>query len=153
MRAFSAEYMLEMVKYLYNKFGIKEIMFADDTMLAFRDRTMKLAESLAKENLNLQWECMARVSDADPELYKMLNKSGCFEISFGIESYSESVLKIVNKNITKELVNKAVQITKDAGIRTRGYFVFGLPGETKETLKESIYYILSGTLNDVAIFS
>lgn len=153
MRSFSAEYVMEMVKILYERHGIREIMFADDTMLAFRERTLEFAELLARANMNLRWECMARVIDADSELYTALKKSGCFEISFGIESASEKVSTTACKHLTREMIDRAVSITKEAGIRVRGYFIFGLPGETKETLRESVDYILNGTLDDVAIFS
>jgi anaerobic magnesium-protoporphyrin IX monomethyl ester cyclase len=153
LRTFSAAYVMKQVLHLYHEYGVREIMFGDDTLLADTQRMYELAELLIDAKLDLKWECMARVVDADEELYPLLKRSGCFEISYGIESADDRVSKLVSKPINQESVRRAIAITKQAGIKVRGYFIFGLPGETKETLATTSNFILTSGLDAAAIFA
>jgi radical SAM superfamily enzyme YgiQ (UPF0313 family) len=153
LRTFSATYVMKQVMHLYHEYGVREIMFGDDTLLADKQRMYELAELLIDAKLDLKWECMARVVDADEKLYPLLRRSGCFEISYGIESADDRVSKLVFKPINQENIRRAISITKNAGIKVRGYFIFGLPGETKETLATTSNFILTSGLDAAAIFA
>jgi radical SAM superfamily enzyme YgiQ (UPF0313 family) len=153
LRKFSARKVMDQILHLYHEYDIRELMFGDDTLLVDKQRMMELSEMLIDAKLDLRWECMARVIDADLELYHAIKKAGCFEVSYGIESADDRISKLIFKPINQKTINRAIQITKEAGIRARGYFIFGLPGETEETLAVTSKFILTSGLDDVAIFS
>ncbi|MDH3974142.1 MAG: B12-binding domain-containing radical SAM protein [Deltaproteobacteria bacterium] len=152
-RTFSPKYIMRQILHLYHNYGVREIMFSDDVIFADKKRITDLARMLIEAKLDLRWECMARVIDADEKMYQLIRKSGCFEISYGIESAPDTVSKLISKPIKQDDVDKAIRITQRAGIRARGYFIFGLPGHTKETLELTSRYIMNSGLDDVAIFT
>lgn len=153
LRQFSAKYVMKQIRHLHEEYGVREIMFGDDTLFVDKERMMELAELMIEANLGIRWECMSRVVDADEELYKKVKLAGCFEISYGIESADDRISQNIFKPINQKNIRRAIQITKQAGIRARGYFIFGLPGETKDTLASTSRFILKSGLDDVAIFS
>lgn len=69
-----------------------------------------------------------------------MKKAGCILLGLGIESYDQDVLNISRKGITTDQIDKAIMMTKKAGLNTMGHFMFGLPGETKESAMKSIRY-------------
>ena len=69
-----------------------------------------------------------------------MGQAGCWLISWGIESSNEMILKRARKGYKKEQAFKALQWAHNAGIKNWGYFIIGLPGETEETIKETIAY-------------
>jgi radical SAM superfamily enzyme YgiQ (UPF0313 family) len=74
-------------------------------------------------------------------------KSGCYYIAYGIESANSEILKNVKKKMTISAVEKAIEIAEKAGISTQGFFVFGLPGETEETMEETINFARKSKLS------
>ncbi|EKD42201.1 MAG: radical SAM protein, partial [uncultured bacterium] len=153
LRQFSAKYVMKQILHLYHTFGVRELMFGDDTLFVDKERMKELAQLMIDAKLNLRWECMSRVVDADPELYELVKQAGCFEVSYGIESADDRISQMIFKPINQKSIRLAIDITKQAGIRARGYFIFGLPGETSETLETTRRFILNSGLDDVAIFS
>jgi len=114
----------------------KGLHFSDDTFSYSKERAMKVGELLAKKGI--LYEIQTRVSDVDLELMKHLKDTGCIWARFGIESFDEDVLKRCGKNITKDQIYRAIEITKEAGIGAMGFFIFGLPGETRKSIETTI---------------
>jgi anaerobic magnesium-protoporphyrin IX monomethyl ester cyclase len=139
VRLRSAEKMLEEIKILYG-LGVHHIHMYADTFTVSRDQVVEFCNLLLKENLKITWTCNSRVDYVDEEELQLMGKSGCILISWGIESKSELILKSVHKGYRKEQVLKALSWAKKAGIKNWGYFIIGLPGETEETIKDSIQY-------------
>ena len=142
-RSHSPEYVLEMVKILYFDYGIRHIYFSDDTFTLDRKRIFKLCQLLQKEKLDLTWDCNTRVDMVDFPLLQAMKKAGCTYIAYGIESGSQKILDILNKGITLEQIRKACEETVKAGIKIRGNFMIGNPGETKETIEQTIKFAKS----------
>jgi len=93
-----------------------------------------------------------RVDSVDEELFVKLKKSGCYMVSFGIESGSQKVLDSIPKKIKLKDVETAVNLAKKSGLMTFGFFLFGLPAETRETMQQTIDF--SKKLNlDIAKFA
>jgi len=82
--------------------------------------------------------CNSRVDTVDYELLKLMKKSGCWLISYGIESASQDILNKSNKNYKLYQAKNAIKLTNKAGILSLGHFILGLPGETKESLQKTI---------------
>lgn len=83
---------------------------------------------------------MTRVDKINPELLRLMKQAGCYEIGFGIESGSDRILQFIKKATTTDLVKKGVQMTKEAGIDVRGFFMIGFPTETKEEIMQTINF-------------
>jgi radical SAM superfamily enzyme YgiQ (UPF0313 family) len=112
-------------------------MYADIFTVS-REQVVGLCELILERGLCMPWTCNSRVDFVDPEMLRLMAQAGCRWISWGIESGSEQVLRRVRKGITVEQVERALQWAREAGIRNWGYFIIGLPGETEETIKQTI---------------
>jgi len=126
------------MEYWAKKYGVKEVKFLDSTFTIGRERIIEFCNELLKRNLGLLWRCSSRVDQEDFELLKLMAKSGCCSISFGIESGSDEILKKMNKNIIVEQIKQTIKWSKGAGIETKGFFMLNYPGETKETIEKTI---------------
>ena len=93
-----------------------------------------------ERNLGVTWNCTTRVDCIDRELLEIMKKAGCYNISYGVESGSERVLKLIKKGITKERIRDVFKWTKEVGIESVGFFIIGLPTQTKEEVLETIEF-------------
>jgi radical SAM superfamily enzyme YgiQ (UPF0313 family) len=121
--------------------GAKRFFFYDDTFNLGIDRTIKLAEVLKEKNIEYSISC--RVRPVSEEMIAKLVESGCKHITWGVESLSEKMLKSIEKKITREDVKNAFDICAKYSDRmsTGAFFCVGAPGETEETIRESIDYL------------
>lgn len=141
-REHSPEYVMEMIRILYHKYGIRDLAIYDDTFGINRMRLVKLCQLLIRERLDLVWSCNLRANMADAEILKLMKKAGCWEIAYGIESGSQKILDFLKKGVKKEEILQAMRDTRKAGIISKGYIMVGTPLETEETLKETLDYAL-----------
>jgi radical SAM superfamily enzyme YgiQ (UPF0313 family) len=135
VRAYSPVKVFEMMKHLQATYGVRHIMFVDDLFLASRQRTMELCELILKDGLKMTWTCAARVDTVKPDLLELMRKAGCWEISFGLETGSDELLKKMDKVASVDKSEQAIKWTAAAGIRTKGLFMLGYPGENAETIE------------------
>lgn len=148
----SADSLIQEVKMLYQKFGIRQVLFYDDTFTVYKENVRKFCELLLAEKIDIAWCCFSRVDYVDFELLKLMRKSGCHQIMYGIESGDQGVLNAINKKINLALVREAVRLTKKAKIDVRGAFMLGNPTETKETILKTLKFAIE--LNpEIAIFN
>lgn len=138
-RARSPDSIIAEIKHLKER-GIKEILFYDDTFTMNRERTMELCNKLIEQKVNIHWSCETRVNLVDEELLTKMKESGCYIISYGVESGNDHLLKILKKGITLDQVRNAFKITRKVGILTVGYFMLGVPEETLETADNTIKF-------------
>lgn len=139
-RAHSAERVVEEIEHLVTKYGIKDIQIFDDTFSLIPSRVEGICRGIIEKKLDVGWNCMTRVDRINPELLALMKRAGCYEIGFGIESGSDRILQFIKKATTTDLVRKGVQMTKDAGIDVRGFFMIGFPTETKEEIMQTIEF-------------
>ncbi len=149
--AFSAEYIVKQMADLHQRYGIREFSFEDDTFITFKKRLTSICLQLLSLKLNVTWTCLGRVNHITAENLALMRRAGCWQISFGIESGSQKILDIVNKGITLAQVRQAVRLCRDAGIKAKGFFIMGHPGETAETLRKSRDFALELPLNDISV--
>lgn len=122
------------------KLGIDNVFFNSDTFTLRKDFVMELCRLIRESGLNIKWFCNSRVNTIDEEMAREMKSTGCWLISLGIESGNQEVLNRVKKGITLEQAKKTVHMLNRVGIETTAYFIFGLPGETKETIKDTIRF-------------
>jgi len=120
------------------KMGIKEVLIYDDTFTVDRERVLNICGEILKRGLKISWDIRARVDNVDEEMLKRLKEAGCKRIHYGVEASSQKILDILKKEITLRQVKDAFRLTKEAGVSTLAYFMFGSPGETGEEIRNSI---------------
>jgi len=153
IRSYSPDYIIGMMKELKNRYGIREILFEDDTFFVFKDRLKEVLERMIREGFQFTWSCLARADMLDQELLRLMKKAGCWQIAFGIESSEETILELLQKKMKPEVVEKAVQMTRQAGILTKGFFILGAPLETRETFNKSVKFAKRIGLDDFSLFN
>jgi radical SAM superfamily enzyme YgiQ (UPF0313 family) len=138
---------IEELDYL-KKIGVKEIMFKDN-IFGFHKRNYKeLLTKMINRNYNFSWVSDSRVDVLDEELLDLMYKSGCHALHFGIETKNEKTLENYQKNLKNiNCVKTTLDLCKQYGILTVGYFILGLPGETKEDVIDTINYSVELNLN------
>lgn len=147
IRGFSANYVIGMLEHLIERYGVTDFLFYDDTFAALKPRVKEICETIIEKKMNIHWSCCSRVDLVNPEMLRLMRKAGCWQLEYGIESGSQKIINSMAKHITLEKVEKALRWTKEAGIETRGNFIFGYFGETKDTLEETIRYALKVDLD------
>ncbi len=152
-REHSAEYVMEMIRALYYRYGIRDLAIYDGTFGINRRRLVKLCEMLIKEKLNLVWSCNLRVNMAKLPLLHLMKKAGCWGIAYGIESCSQQVLDFLQKDINLEMIAKALKWTKQAGIISKGYIMVGTPIETIQSIHKTLERILKLDLDLLTVNS
>ncbi|MBM4047068.1 MAG: radical SAM protein, partial [Planctomycetes bacterium] len=115
-RAHSADYVLNLVRYLKERFGVGYVRFLDDNFLLFPKRLEAICEGLLKPEMKLVWSCFGRVDTVDARRLRLMRAAGCHEIAYGIESGSQRILDLIRKEITLNQIREAVRLTHDAGI-------------------------------------
>ena len=135
VRYYSPKKVFEMMQFLQKEWGVKHIMFVDDLFLASRQRTTELCELILKNNFKMTWTCDARVDTVKPDLLDLMKRAGCWQISFGLETGSDDMLRRMDKSARVEKSERAVNWSAEAGIRIKGLFMLGYPGETRETIQ------------------
>lgn len=136
------ENVVQEIKYLIEHFGVKEIHFEDDNLTLNRDHVYRICNLIIKNNIKISWACPngIRADKVDEELIKLMKNSGCYYFAFGIESANPEILRKIKKNETIDVIEKSIEIADKVGISCQGFFIFGLPGETRETIKETINF-------------
>jgi len=105
------------------------------------DRVIEICQRIIEKGLKITWFAISRVNFVSEEMFYWMRKAGCIQISYGVESGSEKIRNFLNKNIkTSDIMNAFASTTK-YGILSRAYFIYGNPGETLETIQETINLI------------
>ena len=128
------------IKMLVEKYNVKEIQFEDDSFTYNKDHAVAVCEAIISLNSGVIWSLPngIRPDSVDPELLGIMKRAGCYQIGLGIESGNERVMKNVRKQISREDCFRAVRMIKNAGIESRGFYVLGLPGENRESVKDTV---------------
>ena len=133
------------------RLGINNIHMYADLFTVSRDQVMELCQRMIDERINIKWTANSRVDYVDEEMLSLMGQAGCHFMSWGIESANESILRHAHKGIDIEKVERALRWAKRAGMLNWGYFIIGLPGETDETVRETIRFAKKIPL-DIALF-
>ncbi len=140
------------LEHLMHTYGVRNFYFIDDLFTIDVRRLDKILDHFIERNMDIRWQCLARVDRVNPDLLAKMYRAGCREIHYGIESGNPEVLKRTAKHINLDRVRDAVTWTEEVGIRAKGYFILGLPGDNEETIEETIEFAASLPLTE-AMFS
>ncbi len=145
----SAGYIYSHLKYLNGKFGIRHVNIYDDLFTTDEKRIVELCGRLIKEPIDMQFNCAVRVGFAPDRLLKMLKDAGCLMVSLGIESADPGMLRKHKAGVTLEAVRDTVARIQAAGLRAKGLFMMGLPGETEDSIRRTSDFVMSLGLDDM----
>jgi anaerobic magnesium-protoporphyrin IX monomethyl ester cyclase len=123
--------------------GYNRLWFADDCFTLNRKRLLEVCDEIVNRGLRVDWECLSRVDTLDSETADKMKQAGCVRMFFGIESGDDSILKIMNKQITTKQAYIATQICKKEGIKAGAFFILGYPGENAKTILNTIKFASS----------
>ncbi|MCX5829789.1 MAG: radical SAM protein [Deltaproteobacteria bacterium] len=132
-------------------YSISDIFIWADTFTADRDYVREFCRAVIARSLSISWTCNSRVDTIDEETLMLMKKAGLWMISYGLESGNDGILARSGKKMTVAQSRKAVLWAKQTGIRVAGHFIFGLPGEKKSTMEETLALALELPL-DIAQF-
>jgi len=121
-------------------FGFRQINVADDLFTSNENHCLKVCDEIIKRGLKIKWTSFARVDTVSVKILTRMREAGCHTVSFGVESGNREILKRIKKGITPEQVTDAVKMCNEAGVSPHASFILGLPGETPETLKETVEF-------------
>jgi len=118
--------------------GFHQINLADDLFTANKKHCHDVCDEIIRRNLNVKWTSFARVDTVSTDVLIKMKAAGCQAVSFGIESANARILKTIKKGITLKQVVDAIDMCNTAGIMPHASFILGLPGETPETIRETV---------------
>ncbi len=133
------------------RLGIHYVQMYADLFTLSREQVVDLCERMVKDKLDMHWICNSRVDYVDEEMLRLMARAGCWMITWGIESGNAEILKRAHKGTDPDKVARALKWARQAGIKNWGYFIIGLPGETEETIQQTIAFSKRLPL-DIALF-
>ncbi len=144
-RARSPENVVDEIEVLATMFGVKEIHFEDDNLTFFRKHIAGICEGIIRRGLKVSMFTPngIRADKVNLPLLKLMKRAGFYGVAFGMESGDQKILDNVRKDVKIRTLERAVGMAKEAGLMTQGFFIFGLPGETKETIDKTIDFACS----------
>lgn len=147
----SLDSVVQDIKYLKQRFGVRHILFYDEDLALARRRLNDMCDRFVAERLDITWCCNARADSLDEPTVKNMKRAGCWRILVGIETGNPELLKQTLKNTTHEEIKRQVRMVRRYGIEVMGTFIFGMPGETYAMGQQTIDFAIECDL-DYAIF-
>ena len=122
--------------HLIQTYGISGFAVVGNDFILSKANVEEICSAI--EELNLLWATLSRVDRVDPKILGAMKRSGCYELEYGVESGSQRILDAMDKRATVEEVRYALQITHDAGIKSKVFLVHGYPGEDASSTEETM---------------
>ena len=148
-RARSPKNVLDEIEWLKDEYKAEGIAFQDDTLTFDKKRTLEICDGMIERKLKLPWGCSSRADVVTKEVLAKMAEAGCDEICFGVESGCQRIRDSLKKRVTTKQCENAVKWAKEAGIFVTVSVILGYPGETKETLQESLDFVRKVEPDDV----
>ncbi|MGD2088538.1 MAG: PhpK family radical SAM P-methyltransferase [Candidatus Aminicenantes bacterium] len=126
---------------------VESVHFIDDTFNIPVERFKEILRMIVKNKFAFKWHSYFRCQFADREMVELMKMSGCEGVFLGLESGNDQILENMNKAVEVEKYLRGIELLKEYGIVTFGNFIIGFPGETEETVKETVNFIETGGLD------
>jgi radical SAM superfamily enzyme YgiQ (UPF0313 family) len=155
MRLRSVDNVLAEIDAIEEKLRQHDIWFRDETFGLNKHWLDEFLEKLHARNQRqgrvLPWGCNSRVNVAELERYRKMKETGCFRVSFGVESGDEAILKRICKDITPQMALKAIRSAQQAGLKAAAFFILGHPGETWQTALKTVRLAARSRADSIAV--
>jgi radical SAM superfamily enzyme YgiQ (UPF0313 family) len=132
---------LKEIEFLIETYGIKELLIEDDNFTFNKERTIKILDGIIEKKWDISWTTPNGIAifALDANVLEKIKKSGCNSITLAIESGSQRVLtQIIKKPLKISKVEEVVKEAKRVGLKTKAFFMLGIPGETKEEMDQTL---------------
>lgn len=140
LRTHSVDYVIREVELCMKEYGLKDFLFWEEVFTLDKEYGLALCQAIVDKKLDITWATTTRADQVDLEIAVAMKKAGCMMLGLGIESGDQAILDNAKKHATVQQMKDAVAICKQAGLKTMGHFIFGLPGETPETAENTIQF-------------
>jgi anaerobic magnesium-protoporphyrin IX monomethyl ester cyclase len=137
VRFHSADYFVDGMEMLHRR-GVGFFFVSDDIFTMRPGLVIEICRKIIDRGLAVSWAAISKVSHVDETMLHWMRRAGCVQISYGVESGSETIRSVLNKAITDDQIERAFSLTVRYGILARAYFIYGCPGETSETIGETL---------------
>lgn len=137
----SADNIIEEIKEAKHRYGVEYVAFSGDHFLVNHAWIFELCEKIIRTKLKVKWGATGRVNLIDKKILWTMRNAGCICLGYGFESGSQRILNNMDKRATVEQAQEAIRLTRETGIYVLSSFMFGMVGETKETIQETIDFI------------
>ncbi|MGA2262908.1 MAG: radical SAM protein, partial [Acidobacteriota bacterium] len=131
------QYLVAELESLTHDWGYEFIAFSDEVFTEDPAWAMEVCREIVAKGVECAWECQARADSVTPELLDWMKRAGCLMVAFGIESFSERVLRKIRKDITPEEAMRGLDMCQGAGIAANVLLMVGNPGETDDTVEQT----------------
>ena len=140
------EHLITTYNYAGNQFS-----FYDDTFTLNQARALAICSLMRERDMRLHWKCMTRVDNVNARLLENMRAAGCYRVIFGIECVTNESLQRVDKGFTVDQAKHAVRLARAAGLETEGYFIIGLPWQTRDDLMVTVHRLREFELDSVGL--
>ncbi len=148
-RGRSSKKVLDEMEWLRDEYGAEGVAFQDDTLTFNKVRALEICDGIIERKMKLPWGCGTRADAVTKDLVAKMSKANCDEVMFGVESGCQRMRDVLKKQVTNAQCENAIKWTKEAGIFVTVSVILGYPGETKETLQESLDFVRRVEPDDV----
>jgi len=150
----SPQKVVDEIEYLMKSFGIREIQIGDDYFNCSKKHIIEICREILRRKLDLTLTCPngLRIENIDEKLLTIMRKAGFYALTITFESGSQAILDGVNKKLNLRNVARNIKLAKKLGFFLKDYLVFGLPGETYETVRKTIQFAKSLPYDTIAVF-
>ncbi len=132
---------IDEMEYLIREFGFKAVYFDDEVFNADRGYVIELCEEMIRRGISIPWAAMTRVDLMDEGLLRVMQRSGLYAVKYGIESADAQIRAQCNKRLDLEKARAVIDITRHLGVKVHLTFCLGLPGETRQTVQETVDFV------------
>lgn len=144
LRLRSVDHLLGEIRMLVEDYGVKEIHFCDDSFTSDMKRAERICDAIIDSGMRFHWQCPNGIRGdrfSDTMLRKMKD-SGCYAVGLGVESGNADILKRVDKKLKLEHVQTMLGKLRQVGIMSYGFFILGLPGDSRESIEDTVRFAL-----------
>lgn len=154
VRAYCVPYVMKIIESMIERYHIRSLLIGDELFFADLRKNADFCREMIKRRLNkrIKWVCSSRVDTLKPQLLKLMKAAGCEQISFGIESGSQKILDILNKGTTPKMIRDTMRMVRKTGIGASGTLMLGNPGETRQTIKQTIDFVTGLEIDYVVVW-
>lgn len=122
--------------------GYREVFFRDENFTVKKSRTKEICEGIISRGYDLSWICSSRIDNIDRESMVAMKNAGCHMIRLGVESGVQEILDKSCKGTTLEQIREIFRWTHEIGLDTHAHLMLGMPGETEDTIRRTIDFVL-----------
>ncbi|UCD26566.1 MAG: cobalamin-dependent protein, partial [Candidatus Bathyarchaeota archaeon] len=151
VRTRSPKNVVDELAWLRDVHGADAFTFHDPTFTLDKKRVFEICEEINSRKIDLPWDCSTRVDQVSKEVLARMRAANCQIVGFGVESNSQKILNAMKKGTTVEQNERAVRTAKEVGLSFGVFLIIGYPGETMDTLKESLDFIRRTEPDDIYI--